>query len=316
MEKLKIGSEFMKKICVIGSINMDLTVLVQNFPKPGETILGKTFSTYPGGKGANQAVAIGKLGGDVHMVGKIGNDAYGTEYKEVFLNNNVDATGVSTENNFSTGIAVIEVDGSGENHIVVVPGSNSRIDTTFIDRQFDFLIKCDIFLLQLEIPLDTVLYLIKKLKAANKLIILDPAPAVLLPADIYAYIDYITPNETELGILTEKSISDVEEQKDAAKKLVEKGAATVISKSGKNGAYIIDENSITHVPGFSVAAVDTTAAGDSFNAGFAYSLSLGNSIYDSVAFANAVAALSTTKVGAQSAMPTLETVQAFITSSK
>jgi ribokinase len=298
----------MKKICVIGSINMDLTAAVKKFPKAGETVTGISFKTYPGGKGANQAVAVGKLGGDVMMFGKIGDDAYGKQYIEEFSSNNVRMHGVSIEKGISTGIAVIEVEGSGENKIVVISGANEYVDTKYIDSRYEEICQNDIFLFQLEIPLETVIYVMKRLKAENKTIILDPAPAVLLPEEIYKYIDYITPNETELEILSGMAVKNHTEIKSAAQRLLKKGAKNVIVKAGKEGSFIVDNSNFIHMPGFKVATIDTTAAGDTFNAGFAFALSNENDIKYSVRFANACAALSTTSFGAQSAMPIMEEV--------
>jgi len=298
----------LKKICVIGSINMDLTAFVDRFPSPGETITGNRFGNYPGGKGANQAVAVARLGGDVTMVGKIGDDIYGKEYLKVFKDNQVKSEGVAIQNVVPTGIAVIEVDSSGENHIIIIPGANNFVDIAFIDSQFKLLSQCDIFLFQLEIPLETVLYAMKRLKELNKIIIFDPAPAKPLPEEIYNYIDFITPNETEIQILTGVKIVNDNDLREASNILLHKGVKTIIAKAGKKGAYIINKTSIKHILGFKVTAIDTTAAGDSFNGGFAFSLSKGSNIEESVIFANAVAALSTTALGAQGAMPTINQV--------
>lgn len=302
----------MKKICVIGSINMDLTTLVERFPNPGETITGKSFGNYPGGKGANQAVSAGRLGADVSMIGKLGDDIYGLQYLQVFKDNYVKSNRVGIEKSISSGIAVIEVDGSGENHIIVIPGTNGLVNNEFIDEQIDYLYQCDIFLFQLEIPLDTVIYAMKKLKEKNKVVILDPAPAKILPDEIYSNIDFITPNESEIKILTGMEIKTEDDLEKAARILLAKGVNTVIAKAGNNGAYIIDKNYLKHIPGFKVKTVDTTAAGDSFNGGFAFYLSKGNDVETCVKFANAVAALSTTALGAQGAMPTLDKVMNFI----
>lgn len=302
----------MKKLCVIGSLNMDLVATVERFPVSGETITGKGFGTFPGGKGANQAVAAGRLGADILMLGKLGDDLYGKMYLQVLENNNVLLEGVQVEKGISSGIAVIEVEDSGENHIVIIPGANSKMDQSFVDDKWSLIEKRDIFLFQLEIPIDTVLFAMKKLKKNGKTIILDPAPAVVLPDEIYPFIDYITPNETEIEILTGIKIKCEEDLKDAANLLLKRGVNTVIAKSGKNGAYIINKDMFTHVPGFKVKAVDTTAAGDSFNAGFAFALSKSRDLTECVKIANAVGALSTTAMGAQGAMPEMEQLQTFL----
>lgn len=302
----------MKKICVVGSLNMDLVVTTDRFPQPGETLSGKEFHTFPGGKGGNQAVAVGRLQADVRMVGKVGDDIYG---KQLILNlqkNGVKTDGVFVDSGVSTGIAVIEVDGAGENQIVIVAGANGKLDSRFIDEQFDAMLEYDIFLFQLEIPLETVVYAIKKLKEYGKTIILDPAPARLLPDEIFNYLDYITPNETEITMLTGKKIRTADDAWEAGDWLRRKGVGTVILKMGKNGAYLISDQEFSLIPGFTVNAIDTTGAGDSFNAGFGVSLAHGNGLRESVRFANAVGALSTTAKGAQNGMPDWEQVMSFI----
>lgn len=306
----------MKKICIIGSINMDLVVTVDRFPKPSETLVGKEFNTFPGGKGANQAVAAGRLQANVRMVGKVGDDMYGKQLIRNLQENGVKPGGVIIDSGVSTGIAVIEVDSTGENHIVVIPGANGRVDFQLIDGQLASLLESDIFLFQLEIPLETVVYTMKKLKEHGKTIILDPAPGRVLPDEIFNYIDYITPNETEIAIISGRKIKTLADIREAAASLYQKGVGTVILKAGKNGAYIIHDNDFIHCPGFSVKAVDTTGAGDSFNAGLAVSLAGGNEIKESVQFANAVGALSTTAKGAQNAMPTLNQVISFLKESR
>lgn len=302
----------MKKVCVIGSINMDLVTTVQNFPNPGETVSGRSFNAFPGGKGGNQAIAIGRLGGDVHMVGKVGDDIYGANYIENFKNNNVKYESIGTEKNISTGIAVIQVNSKSENNIVVVSGANGAVNDEFIEQQWDILRESDIFLFQLEIPINTVISTMKKLKDLGKIIILDPAPAADIPDHIYKYIDFITPNETELKQLTGKSIENEEDLRGAAYFLLEKGVTTVIAKSGKKGAYILNSSIYKHIKGFNVNAIDTTAAGDSFNGGFAYALANGMNLEESVIFANAVGAISTTALGTQDAMPSLDEVKEFL----
>ncbi len=302
----------MKKICVVGSLNMDLVVTVDRFPQPGETITGREFATYPGGKGGNQAVALGRLGADVLMIGKLGNDLFGEQYLVNLKENSIVLDGVKVEEGVSSGIAVIEVDSTGENHIVIVPGANGKVDRAFIEGNWPLMEQRDIFLFQLEIPIDTVLYAMEKLKKAGKTIILDPAPARILPDEIFLNVDYITPNETEMETLTGIRIKDVDDLKEAGHWLIKKGVKNVIAKAGKKGAYLITSDDFVHVPGFSVKAVDTTAAGDSFNAGFAFALAQGKEIIESIRFANAVGAISTTAKGAQSAMPSLKQVEAFI----
>jgi ribokinase len=302
----------MKKICVIGSLNMDLVTKVENFPKPGETIVGESFKAFPGGKGANQAIALGRLGADVFLIGKVGEDIYGTEYLEVLKNNNVGQSGIHIEKGISSGVAVIQVNEKGENNIVVIPGANGKVDVKYIESKWSILEEADIFLFQLEIPMITVIDTMKKLKAKGKTIILDPAPATKLPEEIFKYIDYITPNETEIETLVGKSIKNEDDLKESAQILLDKGVKAVIAKLGSKGAAIIKKDECINISGFKVNAVDTTAAGDSFNAGFAFALAEEKDLEECVRFGNAVGAISTTALGAQEAMPTYNVVMSFI----
>lgn len=301
----------MKKICVIGSINTDLIASVKEFPKPGQTVTGSFFNTTFGGKGGNQAIALGKLEADVTMAGKVGTDLYGENYLNNLKENHVQSV-VSQEENISSGVAVIEIDETAQNHIVVVPGANGKVDKAYIDEILPQITDCSIFLFQLEIPLDTVIYAVKKLSELGKTIILDPAPAVPLPDELLKYVDYITPNETETEIITGETIRSEEDLKKATSKLLDKGVKTVIAKAGGNGAYIINRRDFIHVPPYKVTPVDTTAAGDSFNAGFAFGLAKELSLPDCVKIGNAVGGLATEGMGAQSAMPNQASVKALI----
>lgn len=302
----------MEKICVVGSINMDLVVTADRFPHPGETLVGNEFNTFPGGKGANQAVAAGRLEADVRMVGKIGDDMYGKQLVHNLQKNGVKTSEVLVDSHSATGVAAIEVDGTGENHIIIVPGANGRVDIPLIDKELDSMLEADIFLFQLEIPLETVMYAMSKLKEHGKTIILDPAPACPLPEEIYRYIDYLTPNKTEIALLTGKKIKKMTDIKEAAAVLYQKGVGAVIVKAGSQGAYYFSQADFFYCPAFPVKAIDTTGAGDSFNAGLAVSLASGNGVQESMKFANAVGALSTTAKGAQNAMPSLSQVAFLI----
>lgn len=295
----------MKKICVLGSLNIDLTVTVPYMHAPGETLTASSYATFTGGKGGNQAVALGKLRADVGMAGLIGKDSNGQLYLDTLKNNGISDFGVLAHDALPTGIALIEVDAAGENRIIVVSGANGAVDRDFIDQLMPQLLAYDIFLFQLEIPLDTVNYAAAKLKAAGKTIVLDPAPAQALPADLLSQVDYVTPNETEMQILTGMPTKTPEQQEAAAIELRRQGAGCVIAKLGAKGAMIYRDTAI-FVPGFKVNAVDTTAAGDSFNAGFAYGLASEWPLEEAVRFANAVGAIATTALGAQAAMPTFE----------
>lgn len=301
------------RIAVIGSLNVDLTSRVPRFLLPGETLHGLDFHTYAGGKGGNQAVAAARLRDGVMMLGKLGDDANSAVYWKAFEENGIDASCVMTESGINTGIAVIEVEASsGNNRIILTPGANARVDAAQIDRFWDRFSVCDIFLLQLEIPLETNLYAIRRLREAGKTIILDPAPAVALPGELLKMCDYLTPNEVELAMLTGLPCGTEEEMLSAGRELQRSGVRRVVLKAGRRGAWLFEDGCATRFPGFSVNAVDTTAAGDSFNAGLAAGLSDGMPVNEALRYANAVAALSTTGFGAQGAMPTRREAADFI----
>jgi len=305
----------MEKMCVVGSFNIDIMAALDRFPTTGETVSVKTFDLQiGGGKGANQAVALGKLGADVMMVGKLGDRFYGPEYVEVLKKNGVGCEAVEVVPGAFPGAAFVAVDGNKDNILFIYPGTNAAVDQSFIDKNWESMAKSQYFLLQLEIPLETNEYIVNKLQNSGKVIILDPAPARQLPEELIRGVSFITPNEVELSMLTGMSVTSNEEFRQATEKLVAMGAKTVIAKAGKKGVFIATESEFVHVPGFVVETVDPTAAGDSFNAGFALALSEGMNLVDSARFANAVAALSTTIFGAQGAMPTRKQVDHFIKS--
>lgn len=305
---------------VTGSINVDLSVKVGRFPEPGETVAGTSFSTAFGGKGANQAVALARLSGDrrdrVLMAGKTGADAPGIAYRAWLTECGIDI-GFVQESGLTTGTALIEIDDSGANRIVVVSGANGDLDTGWWKQAFRSFsaVKSPtdaIFLFQLEIPFDVVQTGIADAHAAGALIMLDPAPAQALPDELYPSIDYITPNESETFTLTGVRPLDDASAKKAANMLLEKGTQAAIIKAGENGSWYFDRTECWHCPAFPVEVKDTTAAGDSFNAGFAWAIAEGKSVSESLRFANAVGGLSTTRFGAQEAMPDISTVQALL----
>lgn len=302
-----------KRIAVIGSLNVDLVSRVPRFLLPGETLEGYDFHVFAGGKGGNQAVAASRLTSGVMMLGKLGDDANSALYSQAFEQNGINATCVATAPGINTGTAVIEVDTStGDNRIIIIPGANRLVDPAYVDAHWQQLLQYDIFLLQLEIPLDTIHHTIRKLKEAGKTIILDPAPARALDAQLLAACDVVTPNEVELGLLTGLPTSTPEQLLAAGRELFKLGVPNVVLKAGRQGAWLINKQGETHFPGFVVQAVDTTAAGDSFNAGLAAALARGLPIQEAVPYANAVGALSTLAAGAQGAMPTTQQVADFL----
>lgn len=299
----------MKKIVVVGSINADVVCRMARFPEPGETIFGYEHCIFAGGKGANQAVAAGRLGAAVTFLGKTGADAYADQCVNAMKDAHVNTDRVARESALGTGTAMIQVADSGDNAIVVIPGANNEVDKAYIDSHKQAILDADFVLLQLEIPLKTVIYTAKLAKEAGKTVMLDPAPAQKLPTELLRRVDIITPNEKELMDVTGGRFLSVEE---ACRYLLEGGVKTVINKVGAKGAYIVSRLGITHIATYKVDAVDTTAAGDSFNAGLAFALSCGKDMADAVAYANAVAALAVTQFGAQTAMPTRHEVDEFL----
>ncbi len=302
----------MGKIGVLGSLNVDLTVTLSRFHQPGETITGTGFHTFTGGKGGNQAVAAAKLGVPTLMAGKLGQDQNGELYRATMKQLGIDQTGVAGEKELPSGVALIEVDAKGENRIAVVPGANGAVDCAYVDQVFEKLAACDVVLMQLETPLAAVTYAAQRLHKEGKCVVLDPAPAVPLPDELLKSVDYLTPNETELHILTGMETGDDSQVEAAARSLMERGVRCVVAKLGARGAMLVTREGATAVPGFRVKAIDTTAAGDSFNAGFAAALLDGKTPVEAVRFANAVAAISTTAMGAQGAMPSREQVEALL----
>ncbi len=301
----------MKKICVLGSINIDIVTQTPRFALPGETLTGVAFNTFPGGKGANQGVAAGRLGADVTFLGMVGNDAFAAVALEA-----LQSAGVKTDHiesaDTSTGTATIIVNAQGENSIIVVPGANGLVDVDYVKRHTSVLDESDILMLQLETPLETVAWAAQYAAGRGKTVILDPAPAQKLPDALLRCCTLVTPNETELQIATGVDTSDDAGVRKAADMLLAQGMGAVLNKRGSKGARWLTAAGSFDVPGFKVKAVDTTAAGDSFNAGFAVSLAQGKTTEESIRYANAVGAIAVTKMGAQSAMPTAAEVAEFI----
>jgi ribokinase len=303
-----------KPILVVGSINLDLVAVAPRIPVAGETVLGGSFQTFPGGKGANQAFAAARLGAPVNMLGKVGNDAFGKQ-----LRGSLQAAGVDTsaieEVTTSSGIAQIVTASSGENIIVVVPGANAHLVPADLDRHIELIRHAGIILAQLEIPIETVSHLASIARRENIPIMLDPAPAQPLPQSILAAVDWLTPNESEACTLMGIGVQELplSELQRAANSLLQQGAANVVLKLGGRGCYLaLADGRRTLVSAFEVRAVDTTAAGDAFNGAFAVSLMEGRDPIRSASWASAVAAISVTRAGAQPSMPTRFEVERFL----
>ena len=292
----------MKKICVIGSIGYDLTTYMYKFPKAGETIVGKKFIQNPGGKGDNQVIASARVGGDVAFIGAVGDDNYGELLKKNLEENKV-KTHMKIVPNMSSQIATILIDESGENRIVIVPGANNFVDKKQIDDNFDIIKECDIILMQLEIPMETVEYVVDKFYELNKIIILNPAPGAELSDNIIKKCTYLTPNENEIGLITKMPYDTIDNIKSAAKCLFDKGAQNVLVTLGEKGAYLKNKNDDIIIPTLKVKALDTTGAGDCFNGVFAACLAMGKNAIEAIKYANVASSISVTRSGAVPSLP-------------
>lgn len=300
----------MPDVLVVGSLNADLVVRAPRFPQPGETISGGDLQVIPGGKGANQAVAAARLGANVSMLGRVGKDNFGDFLLDNLKQNNVDVSRVLRDES-STGTAIIVVDENGQNSIVLSPGANGNVTSADVDSA-SFL-HHDLILLQLEIPIPTVLRAAQRAKEMDMRVILNPAPAKEIPDELIALADFIVPNETELSLLTGQSVSDTSSAEKAAEQLLDRGAGNVIVTLGSKGALIVNRELSKQVDTYKVDVVDTTAAGDAFIGGFATKLLESTDLLAAVQFACACGALATTKFGAQPSLPTKEEVERFLT---
>lgn len=308
---------------VIGSLNVDLVVTVDKFHGPGETILGDSFGTYLGGKGGNQCMALARLGSSPRMVGRVGDDQFGRRYREALRDAGASVDHLATDPNQPTGTALIEVERGGNNRIVVVPGANGTLTPDRITDALDGIEAGDVVLLQLEIPMETVVAAAARACKQGAIVVLDPAPAAPLPQELLRNVTWLTPNEHEAAVLTDIDTTSDDGLRRAALALSQYGIEHVVIKAGERGAWYLSSTAEEPilVPGYSVKAVDTTAAGDSFNAGLAWALSAaggtteGNDAtpaVEAIRRASAVAAISVTGEGAQSAMPTADEVRSFL----
>jgi ribokinase len=306
-----------KPIVVVGSINIDLVARAERVPVAGETVHSSDFQMHPGGKGANQAVAVARLGYPVRMIGHVGSDAFGEELRAQLARSGVDASSVQTSKGPS-GVAMIAVAPNGNNAIVVTPGANGFVSPRDVDVNAGAISEAGVVLTQLEIPLETVEYLGTLCSRLEIPLILDPAPARALPANLLHSVSWLTPNETELGCcVTEMRHSlNWRETSEILDALLEQCRIGVVLKMGSRGSYLATKDGFRqHVNAFPVSAVDTTAAGDTFNGAFAVALMLGRSPLESAQFAAAAGAVSVTRAGAQPSMPTMEEVNLMLTRS-
>jgi ribokinase len=298
---------------VFGSLNLDLVTRTSRLPQPGETLMGSHFCTTPGGKGANQAVALAKLGIPTQMVGRVGNDAFGQELLASLRSAGVQTEGVMTDASIHSGVAVITVADTGENQILGVLGANGHLDETDVQRLQPLLSTANLLLLQLEVPLAVVRSAAQLAQQAGVRVLLDPAPVpAVAVSDLYPWIDILLPNEVEAGQLVGFSVHDRATAMQAATSLRQQGVQTVIVKLGAQGAVCATAEEILFIPAFPVAAIDTVAAGDAFAGGLAAALISGLPLRSALRWGAAAGALAVTKVGAQSAMPNRAIFEAFL----
>ena len=293
----------MNKLVVIGSSNTDMVIKTNRLPMPGETVMGGKFLMNPGGKGANQAVAAVRLGIDTVFISKTGNDLFGQQAKELYESEGINTAYVFTDSHQPSGVALISVDDNGENCIVVAPGANMSLDKDDLKHAEAEIAACNIMLLQLEIPIETVEYAVDLACKYGIKVVLNPAPAQLLPDSLMAKLHVITPNRTEAGILSGIEVVDWESAEAAACEIQRKGVDIVVITLGSKGALIREKDSFHRVPAVQVDVVDTTAAGDVFNGALCVAMNEGRSMRDAVEFACRCAAISTTRIGAQSSIP-------------
>jgi ribokinase len=290
---------------------MDLVTRAPRLPRGGETLIGHSFATVSGGKGANQAVAAARLGAQVAMIGCVGNDDYGVRLRDALLAEHIDCQAVSVVED-SSGVALIVVDDNSQNAIVIVGGANGAITPAVIDRFDAVLQAADVVICQLEIPDATVGHALKRARELGKTVILNPAPASRpLPADWFASIDYLIPNESEAAALSGLAVDSLQSAEAAATQLIAMGAGKVIVTLGAQGSLFANGNGFEHFPAPTVKALDTTAAGDTFVGGFAAALANGKSEAEAIRYGQIAAALSVTRAGAQPSIPTMSEVQAF-----
>lgn len=300
------------KVLVVGSAGADLILQLDKLPRPGETIIGGKFAFAYGGKGANQAVGAARLGANITFVANVGDDDYGNQCINNFIDEGINVDFINKDPNYPTAVAFIFVDAKGENAIGVASGANMKLSHDTVNSAKSVLTDHRVMLLQLEIPMETVIYGAQMGKNAGLTVILNPAPAFPLPSELMNNLDIITPNETEAEILTGIVVKDETTAKKAATKLKDSGVSNVIITLGAAGSYLLNDSKALLIPSKKVNAVDTTAAGDAFNGALAYAVSKGNDIETAIKYANMAGAFAATKLGAQSSMATADEYDKFV----
>lgn len=302
------------RILVVGSINTDLVIRSQRLPQPGETIRGDGFKIVPGGKGSNQAVAAGRLGGAVTMIGRVGDDAFGPVMRGTLEAAGVDTTEVKSLTDTATGVAFILLDEAGENSIIIAGGANAHLSAADIEAAGALFDAADVLLLQLEIPLDAVAAAISMAKARNVRVVLDAGPPTPLSLEMLRQVDVLSPNETEAAALLGHEIVTIDDARAASRELLDLGVGSVVFKLGERGCMVVTREYVQRLPAYKVNVVDTTGAGDAFTAALAVILGEGKSLAEASSFASAAGALAVQKFGAQPSMPTRAEAEAFLAS--
>ncbi len=302
----------MNKLVVLGSVNADHVLQVPSFPRPGETLHGRNYQVIAGGKGANQAVAAARLNADIGFIACVGDDSFGINIRENFRMDGINITAVKMEPNCPTGIAMIQVSDSGENSICLSAEANAKLTAAAIEPDLERIRQADYLLMQLETPLCGIEKAAQVAKDANTVVILNPAPARVLSDELLACVDMITPNETEAEVLTGITVTDAQSAQQAANILHDKGIKTVMITLGAKGVWLSQDGRGDIIAGFNVEVTDTTAAGDTFNGAFVTGLLEDLSLESAIKFAHAAAAISVTRFGAQTSIPTRKEVDDFL----
>lgn len=292
-----------KKIVVIGSSNTDMVIKTDKFPLPGETVIGESFMMNQGGKGANQAVAAARMGGDVIFISKVGSDFFGAKSIELYKKEGLNTDYISVDEEHLSGVAFITIDSKGENSIIVAPGANASLVDDDIDKALHVIENADLILMQCEIPIKTVEYVVGIAHEKGVKVILNPAPAHVIPDELLRKLYLIVPNEIEAEVLSGVKISDWDTAKKAAESLGLRGVDNVVITLGEMGALVKQADSYTEVPALKVKAVDTTAAGDTFCGALTVALASGSSMIEAVRLANRCSSISVTRMGAQNSIP-------------
>lgn len=302
----------LKHILVIGSSNTDMVIKTHNLPRPGETVLGGNFFMLQGGKGANQAVAVARLGGNTSFLCKVGSDAFGDASLAAYAQEGIDISHALRDEVAASGVALITVDDAAENCIVVAPGANAKLTVEDINSAESLIASSEVVLMQMEIPMDAIAKATEIAAYHNVKVVLNPAPAAPIPEELLSKVYLLTPNRTEAESLTGIAVTDIESAKLAADALTAKGVEVVVITLGADGALIKEGGEYYHIPSERVEAVDTTAAGDTFNGALCVALVEGKSLTEAVTFASKASAIAVTRMGAQASVPTRAEVDALM----